>query len=98
MTTEEKVPAEAVHKEYSAEKMGTDDGICETKEVDLRSLAKETAGSVHKEYSTEKSHINYGSGETKATAQTEAVLRDDSAEETDTNDGSGEKRRLILWL
>ena len=43
MAAEAKVPAEAVHKEYFAEKMGTDDGSGETKKVDLTTVAKETA-------------------------------------------------------
>ena len=32
----------------------------------------------------------------KATAETEAVLKEDSAEETDTNDGSGETLEVDL--
>ena len=54
VAAEAKVPAEAVHKEYSAEKMGTDDGSGETKEFDLTAETRETAGTVHKEDSAEK--------------------------------------------
>ena len=32
----------------------------------------------------------------KVTAETEAVLKEDSAEETDTNDGSGETKEVDL--
>ena len=57
MKAKPKETAEAVHKEDSSDETETDDGSCETKEVDLTSVAK-------------------------ATAESEAVLKEDSAEET----------------
>ena len=97
MAAEAKVPAEAVHKEYSAEKTDIDDVSGETKEVDLTSVAKETADAedILKEDSGEEIDTDDGSVETKevdltavakASPETEAVLDHNFAEETDTDE------------
>ena len=82
-----KSETEAVLKEDSAEETDTDDGSGEAKEVNLE---KDTDGG-----SDEKKKFDL-TAVSKATAETEEVLKEDSAEETDSDDWSGETKEVDL--
>ena len=81
---------EAVLKEDSAEETDINGGSGETKEVDLMTVANVSAEAVYKEYSAEKMGTDFESGETGA------VLKEDSAGEIDTDNGSGEIKEVKL--
>ena len=88
LTAVAKAPAEAVHKEFSAQKIHTNDGSGETKEVDLTAVAKaspETEAVLNHNFA-EETDKDEESGETKeidvtgeAQVTSETVLKEDCA-------------------